>query len=108
MKVHTSIVLALLSLGALAAAQGEYVPFPYNRHGLDPTDPSPYRDMHVRPIDYTRPAVYRRSAAAILVREAVAEAMAKAWAPEVKGKYVKDTLKCDKHHVCSGEIVVAA
>ncbi len=108
MKVYTTILCALPLFGPFTAAEGGHVLFPHDRRGLDTTSPQPYRDTHARPIGYTRPAVYRRAAAGILAREAMAEALAKDWAPEVKGKYIKDTLKCDKKHVCSGEIVVAA
>lgn len=104
MKVHASVFFALLPFGTLAAAQGGHVAFPHNRRALDTTDPQPYRDMHARPIDYTRPAVYRRAVGPV----APPKPPPSSWTPEVKGKYIKDTLKCDKNHVCSGEIVVAA
>ena len=107
MKFQTAIIFSLLYFGALGTAEGRQVSLRYKRHALDTANFFPYPYAHSRPGGYPHPNAYRRAVAEIIAREAEAEAIAHAWTPKVEGKYLKDTLKCNNKHVCSGELVVA-
>lgn len=107
MKIHAAILISLLSSAALATADGRHAALPHKRQALPTVNRLQYADARFHSNSVPNLSAYVRADAAILARAAKAEAVALAWAPKVEGKYIKDTLKCNNKHVCSGEIVVA-
>lgn len=85
--------LLLLSLGTLSLAQyTNFYPSIYARDALADADAEAQLDY-----DDLFDLLYARDAAA----------KGSSWTPKIEGvKPIKDTLKCNSKHVCSGEIVV--
>ena len=106
MKFQNAILLSILSLGTLSLAHDDYYRL-YSRDAMAEADPYAYAEADpYADADADADAWLEDYAHFLQQREAKKKHDDDSWTPKIIGSYKKDTLKCNKEHVCSGEIIV--